>query len=194
MLIGADASTDTLIVDGVLPAGTALPARLELPVPLASTPAWVGEIVGSDPSRDPTAVYTTRSAQGYDIITLTLTQSREGQVEISVPVLAQGSSIPRSVSFRILGAVQSASVGFAVPAGSVVTSLSAGLVKVATAAGSDRYALTKTSPRVGSDLRASLVVGAQTGSDSGQSPGGAVAPARRRRRRQRGHPCPFASG
>jgi len=173
--VKTNGSTDTLVVNGELPAQTPLPARLELPIPSGSTPDWVGEIAGGDPANDPTAEYTTRSAQGYDVVTLTLKQSRQGQVEVSVSVPNRTPKAVRSVSLPVLSAVGSASVAFQVPAGSEVSSLSAGLVKAGSSRGSDRYSLTQPSPRVGTVLRGSAVVAAQTGSGSPQTtPGGAA--------------------
>ena len=71
----------TLIVSGELPDSTSLPAKLVMPVPPGLTPAWVGEIVGSNPSQDPPATYTVSRGQGFDVLPVPLTSSRTGPVD-----------------------------------------------------------------------------------------------------------------
>ena len=158
VLVDTSGSTDTLIVNGELPPQTPLPARLELPIPPGVKPNWVGEIVGSDPSKDPTAEYTTRTGQGYDVVTVTLKQSRKGQVEIGVTAPSRAAAAPYTASLPILSEVGSASIAFDIPTGSQVTSISAGLAKAGTSGNVERYELTQASPRVGSVLSGSLVV------------------------------------
>ncbi|HEX9092897.1 MAG TPA: hypothetical protein VF902_02840, partial [Coriobacteriia bacterium] len=46
-----------IIVTGQLPDSVPLPANIVIPVPSGAQLAWVGEIVGGDASKDPTATY-----------------------------------------------------------------------------------------------------------------------------------------
>ncbi len=147
---------DTLIVFAEAPQGTPLPAKISVAVPKGLKPDWVGEIVGTDPSKDPTAQYTVAAGKDFDIATLTLSRGLKGQLEFTVPGQASGSTY--TLNQPIIGPVGSASVAFQIPAGSTLSGQSQGLVKEGTSGDSDRYSKTVTKPKVGSKITASTAV------------------------------------
>lgn len=183
LLVDASGQGTTLIISGSLAGQTPLPQVLELPVPSGARPSWVGEISGGDPSTDPTATYSIRRARGYDIVTLSLEKYLRGQVEITQPAQSRASAgqdragTPYALELPILDAVGSASLEFDVPAGSVVSSLSAGLAKGASSSSADQYVLSRSLPAAGSILRAGLVMAPPlTGSPQQPAPAGQAAP------------------
>ena len=76
-------TSPVLIVAGELPAGTKLPAQIEVAVPQGSTIAWFGELSGSEGNVDDVAskYSLTRTENGYDIYTATLTKYLKFQIE-----------------------------------------------------------------------------------------------------------------
>jgi hypothetical protein len=164
----------SLIIAGELPDSAVLPAEVVIPIPKGANIAWVGEIVGSDPSRDPTATYSIARGKAYDIMTITVRKARIGQAELLVPLNASGGALLHSQSLPILGPVGVATLSFNVPSGTKIASASPSLVRAASAAG-DRYSLTRKSPRRGTTLAASISVqsGAPGGAAASQTPPGA---------------------
>jgi hypothetical protein len=176
-VVGASSQTgeDVVIISGTLPGSVRLPARIVIPVPKGLTPGWVGEIVGSDPSKDPTAVYSTVPGPKYDTMTITLKQARVGQAEFTIPQAATGSVTSYSAEVPVLGPVGSATIEFRLPSGSVVITSSPGLTLGQSSGGVDFYSLTKKSPRRGSTVKAALTVDASTAPlSSGASGAGSV--------------------
>jgi hypothetical protein len=176
-VVGASSQTgeDVVIISGTLPGSVKLPARIVIPVPKGLTPGWVGEIVGSDPSKDPTAVYSTVPGPKYDTMTITLKQARVGQAEFTIPQAATGSVTSYSAEVPVLGPVGSATIEFRLPSGSVVITSSPGLTLGQSSGGVDFYSLTKKSPRRGSTVKAALTVDASTAPpSSGASGAGSV--------------------
>lgn len=151
-----------------LPASTKLPAKVVIPVPPGVQPEWVGEIVGSDPSKDPTATYTIEQADGYGIMTVTVKTARIAQAEFVVGAPASGADVVLSANVRILGPVGDVTVSIEPPAGSSVTTATPGLVKT-TAGGKDVYEISKRAPAVGTLLSGSIT--AKTGSSSSTAAG-----------------------
>lgn len=76
-----DTQGAVVLVRGKLPAGTKLPAKLTLTVPSDAQIAWAGEILGGDPAKDPEVKYERSKGDGYDVVSMTLTKAREGQIE-----------------------------------------------------------------------------------------------------------------
>jgi hypothetical protein len=155
-----------LLVSGAVSSTTQLPVTLTLPIPSGTTPYWVGEILGGDPSKDPKATYTIRKANGYDLVVFTLTQARTGQAEVNIPAAAVGAPSTLAYSLPVVSKVTLATLTMQLPVGSSVTSSSAGFTSSQGQSG--ELVLTKTvqNPKVGS-----AVSGAVTFS------GGAAAPA-----------------
>lgn len=153
----------TLIVTGTLPNSVTLPAKLTLPIPASSKPDWVGEIVGTDPSKDPTAKYVVDAGKKYDTITLEMTTSRTGQVEFTKALPVVDGSTLYAADLPIISRVGEATLSFQVPAGSKVASVSAGLALQQSASGTDIYSVTLSKPTIGKTLSASLTVPAPTG-------------------------------
>jgi hypothetical protein len=154
--VGSQAGETVVIVTGTLPGSVKLPAKIVIPVPKDVTPAWVGEIVGTDSSKDPTAVYSTASGPKYDTMTITLKAARVGQAEYTIQSSGAGQVTDYSAQVPILGPVGSAAIEIRVPSGSVVTSLSPGVTLTGSSGGLDFYSLTKKAPRRGSTIQAAL--------------------------------------
>lgn len=76
-------TSPVLIVAGELPAGTKLPATVEVAVPQGSTIAWFGELSGSEGNVDDlSAKYAlARTENGYDVYSATLTKYLKFQIE-----------------------------------------------------------------------------------------------------------------
>ncbi len=164
-----------VIVSGELPASTPLPATVVMPVPAGSQPAsqpvWAGELLGGDPSKDPTATYTILPTATYGLLTMTLRTGRTAQAEFLNVVARSGAGTVYSASVPIVGTVDQAVLSFEPPSGSKVTTTSLGLVKAASG-GIERYTITKASPPVGSTLDGSLVFSAASSGATGTAAGG----------------------
>lgn len=78
----AEQTGSMMLISGDLPASVALPAEAELAVPAGSAIQWIGQILGGDPSADPTLMYTKSTVNELDIYRFTLTESRTAQIEI----------------------------------------------------------------------------------------------------------------
>lgn len=83
--LSTDADTPLLMVSGKLPDSTPLPATIVLAVPAGAEVQWAGEVLGGDPSADPTAQPTKTTKDGQDLYTFTLTKARIAQIEAVVP-------------------------------------------------------------------------------------------------------------
>ncbi|MFA5844457.1 MAG: hypothetical protein WC971_06475 [Coriobacteriia bacterium] len=70
-----------MLLYGTLPDSVRLPARAELSAPKGARVGWVGEILGGDLSKDPALSTTTRTVDGFDVYSFTLTKSRTAQLE-----------------------------------------------------------------------------------------------------------------
>jgi hypothetical protein len=162
-------------VRGTLPVGTSLPATVAIPVPSGVKLSWVGEILGGDPSKDPTATYTVQRADGYDIVFVTVTKSLSAQAEMGLAPASSSQGLPAtySLSLPIPGRVKTVQLAFQLPTGSTVTSTSAGLASAPAPSGSVGYALSKLNPKVGSTVKAALtlVVAASPAAGSATSAG-----------------------
>jgi hypothetical protein len=157
--VGLDsAGNGILIVSGTLPSKVSLPAKMVLAVPKGLTPSWIGEIVGTDPSKDPTAKYSVVPGKKYDTLTIDMVFSRKGQAEFSAPLKAVSGGTLYSLSLPILSRVGVADLSFRIPTGSKVASVAKGVTLSQSAGGIDLYSITKTSPRVGSTVSGSLTV------------------------------------
>jgi len=73
-----------MLVAGILPEGTPLPAEAELAVPAGSRIQWIGEILGGAAEKDPELEYTKTTAGGTDLYRVVLTKSHIAQIEMVV--------------------------------------------------------------------------------------------------------------
>lgn len=89
------------IVGGELPEGTPLPHEAELAVPAGLQLQWIGEVLGGDPSNDPTLQYDKTSANGMDIYRFTMTRARSAQVELLAPaaIVFDGTNYATSIAW-----------------------------------------------------------------------------------------------
>jgi hypothetical protein len=73
-----------LVVGVELPAQTALPATVRVPVPAGANVTWVGQVFGGDPTADTEVPYTKEDGVGGPVIVATLTKSRSLQYEATL--------------------------------------------------------------------------------------------------------------
>lgn len=97
--LSTDADTPLLMVSGKLPESTPLPATIVLAVPAGAEVQWAGEVLGGDPSDDPTAQPTKTTKGGQDLYTFTLTKSHIAQIEAIVPPAMTTANGLYSVNF-----------------------------------------------------------------------------------------------
>lgn len=127
-LISAQSGQPVLLVAGQLPASTPLPAKVTLAIPAGTTIEWAGEILGGDPSKDPSVKYTVKTGRESDLVAFTLTTSRIGQVEVSVPggYSANGGTSRATIAWAAPFDIPSVSLFALLPSGATVTSGTAG--------------------------------------------------------------------
>lgn len=98
---GQEPNVTVALVTVQIDSGVKLPARVRIPVPPGSTIEWAGEILGGDPNADPQRPYTLHDGQGgAQYAELTLTQSRQGQIDVNAAPLNQsGTSVSTQVTY-----------------------------------------------------------------------------------------------
>jgi hypothetical protein len=150
-------TNSVLLVSAQVASSVKLPATVGLPVPKGAKPYWVGEVLGGDPSKDPKAQYTTRKAKGYDLIVFEITQARLAQVEVSLPASAP-AGVPATLSYSlpIASSVDRAALVFQLPAGTIVSSSTAGLVVTQDASGGQVLTKVVNSPKRGTAVKGSV--------------------------------------
>ncbi len=91
--VGLSGNMD-LIVNVVLSPDTKLPAKVRVPLPAGATVLWAGEILGGEPSADPSREVTLTTVGGAQYAELTLSQVRVAQVEAELsPATVSGTSV-----------------------------------------------------------------------------------------------------
>lgn len=118
-----DAQGGVVLAGATISGSAKLPAELQLTVPSGAEILWAGEILGKDPSKDIEAKYDRAKGEGYDVLTLTLTKSRTGQVEYRDPnaVATSGENSTVSVTWTSPVDAPAGLVAVQVPAGANVT-------------------------------------------------------------------------
>ena len=167
----------TLSIRGELPDNVPLPAKIVVPVPQGATPVWVGEIAGTDPSKDPTATYTIKPGNGFDLVTIDLVSSRVGQAEFTTTFPLKNGATQFVLTLPIPGKVSLATITFALPTGSKVASLTPGLALETSNGGRDLYSITATSPPSGTSLTGGLEAQIAAAPAASGSPAGVAATA-----------------
>jgi len=121
--VGSGADGSVLIVAGVLPDATKLPATVELAAPTGSTLQWAGEILGGDASADIEVATTKSQRDGQDIYTFTLTKSRNAQLEVTTqsPIAVNGDVYTVTFSQPAWTDVRSAGVAIQIPVSARLT-------------------------------------------------------------------------
>lgn len=91
-----------LLVGGRLKDDVKLPVQVALAIPSGGTIQWAGEIVGQDPSGDPTV--TTRVDRGtdQDAVVFTMRRSRTGQLEIPAPLAVREQGGVRTATVAVV--------------------------------------------------------------------------------------------
>lgn len=109
--------TPTLVISGLLPQDTQLPAQAALAIPKGATVSWAGELTG-DSANDPTLDITIESHETYDLALFTLTQSPAAQLELAAPegvVTETDAGLTLAVSWVSGGTAERARVAIATP-------------------------------------------------------------------------------
>lgn len=168
-LISSVAGSPVTAVIGTLPSSASLPATGVLSIPAGVNPHWVGEILGSATSKDPTATFSVAPANGYNAVTVTLTKSHIAQIEYDDPgALAKtGQSTQASVSWTSPGAEPSVALSVVVPTGATVTSN--GGATAETIGGTPFYTKTYSAVTTGQVLALSIAYNGGTGQAPPQS-------------------------
>lgn len=118
-----------LIVTGTVPDTTPLPATIRLPIAQGTTIRWAGEVLGGaledDPTLQPSIEHT---EDGYDIVSLTLSAGRRGQIELDAPglVAQDGTSRLVRLAWMPVDEVGSINLMTAVPLGATISTMTPG--------------------------------------------------------------------
>lgn len=123
-----EGSSSVTMITGTLPEGTPLPAQVELSVPAGGELQWAGEILGGDPSADPSATPQVRTVDGFDVYTFTLTKALIGQIEITKPAFYRfdGTGYSGSLNWVSTNDVDRLRLSVRLPAGSRVATMTPG--------------------------------------------------------------------
>ncbi len=121
--VGSSSNESVLIVAGVLPESTKLPATVTLVAPTGSTLQWAGEILGGDASADPEVATTKAQSDGQDLYTFTLTKSRTAQLEVTTqsPITVNGDVYTVTFSQPAWTDVPEAGVAIQIPVSARLT-------------------------------------------------------------------------
>lgn len=139
-----------LLVTGTLHEGSKLPADVELAVPAGAETLWVGEILGGPVENDPSASFTTRTAEGMDVYSLRLTKALTGQVEVALPPVSHtADGAAPSISWTAPVAVGTLRLNALLPGNTRVTSPADDATMVPGPQGSAYYQRTVTDVKAG---------------------------------------------
>lgn len=95
-----DAGAALMIVSALVDPQLTLPVTIDVPVPHGSTLLWAGEILGGDPTQDPTRATTVEQVGDMDVYTFTVEQSYTAQLELQLPAPSvSGSTVSASVDW-----------------------------------------------------------------------------------------------
>lgn len=168
-----------VLVSGTLPEGTKLPATVELPVPKGGEFQWAGEILGGDPSADPSVEYTVKESGGMDVYSMTLTKAPMGQVEVVLPsaVAFDGSTYRAALGWTALSEVPNVNLFVRIPSGAQVTEPAEGAEVIPGPPGYSYYSRKATDVKPGAKLDLVFAYTAPAGAAAGGAAPGAPAPA-----------------
>lgn len=143
-----------VLVSGTLPEGTKLPATVELPVPKGGEFQWAGEILGGDPSADPSVEYTVKEVGGMDVYSMTLTKAPMAQVEVVMPsaVAFDGSTYRSALAWTAVSQIPNVNLFVRMPAGAKVTEPAEGAEVIPGPTGYSYYARKATDVKPGAKL------------------------------------------
>jgi hypothetical protein len=101
----ADSAGALAIISAILNPQDPLPATITIPVPAGATVLWAGEILGGEPSGDPSRDVSSERIGNMDVYTMTLEQAYTAQIEIQLPApTLDGSTVSSSMSWTNPGA------------------------------------------------------------------------------------------
>jgi hypothetical protein len=98
--------------------GLTLPIEAAISIPKDATLLWAGQLLGGNPADDPLLETRRESADGYDLLYVTLTRSNAAQFELAVPESMyerRESSIVFDLSWPAPGAVDRARIAVITP-------------------------------------------------------------------------------
>lgn len=139
LLIHSQGSQPLLLVSGVLPDETPLPAEVALPVPPGAEIEWAGEILGQSIDEDIAAEAVIEDRDGVTVAVFTLTTSRVGQVEVVYSDATRpGADGTSEAAFSVVSPASAETVRLAIalPPGGTVASVADGVLA---APGPDGY-------------------------------------------------------
>lgn len=97
---GADASETVVIVSATLPDSVKLPARVRIPMPEGSDLSWAGEVLGGDPTADPSREASSHAGTGGKYVEFELSKSHQGQVEFTgLPLKINGDIVSAAITW-----------------------------------------------------------------------------------------------
>lgn len=171
--IVTDTQGAVVLARATLPSGTKLPAQLQLSVPTGVDLIWAGEILGGDPSEDIEAKYDRATGEGYDIITMTLTQSRTGQIEYrdAKAIATTGGQSTISVSWTSPVSAEKGLVALQVPNGAQVSDAGGAILDEST--GSSFYQKALADVKAGDKIELRVIYAATGAPGATQQPGAA---------------------
>lgn len=151
VILHADEQQPMLLVSGSLPAGTQLPAEVELAVPAGTQVLWIGEILGGPVSADPQVQYVKRTEGEMDIYAFTLTESLTAQIEAEAlrPGTADGVSFSSTIRWTAWRDLAEVHIAQRLPQGTTIGQKADGATMEPGAPGYTYYAKTVSNPRAG---------------------------------------------
>jgi hypothetical protein len=97
--LNEEVNGDVMLVSGRLPQVVELPANVVLAAPKGSKLQWAGEILGGPVEKDPEVKTSVTTSGSVDLYAFTLTKSRIGMLELSVPKAYQPTAEGTAVGF-----------------------------------------------------------------------------------------------
>ena len=169
-----DENPPVLIVAGTLSASAKLPADAELVLPAGAQPQWLGEILGGDPTRDPSLATSMTTDGSWDSYPFTLTRSRTAQIEANAPnaVTAEGSNFKTSVVWPTPNDTSEVRLSVKLPKNAEIVKPAEGATLVTDDPTANYYTRTDTDVKAGTQLALAFTYSLQGDSaDSGGNSG-----------------------
>ncbi len=165
-----------LMISGKLPKGTKLPAEVQLAAPKGAEIQWAGEILGGNPSEDPSVEPKVTTKGDQDLYTFTLTKSLTGQVEVdgSSFVGFDGSQYAANLAWSAPANIPELTMSVRLPVSASVGQLPSGVEAVPGPDGYTYYQLTANDVKAGTAKELGLTYSIPAGAQSA-APGGAAA-------------------
>ncbi len=149
----AEQTGGVLLVAGILPEKSALPAEGELSVPAGAKLQWIGEVLGGPANADPELKYTKVTKDGVDVYRFTLTEARTAQVEVLSPAAAfDGTNYTPAIKWTSAQAVPTVRLNIRVPEGAKLAQTPPGVTPQPSSDGYVFYTKTAENVKAGDEL------------------------------------------